>query len=338
MTGALSAVSAEVGRPDAAAWERLVVAGASGAAVPLVVVDGPNLLYRALHGFPPAGNWTGCAAAAVAGTLTMLRAVVQRELRSPPEVVVCFDGRRGCAWRQAIEPAYKQRRPAARSRARVGLERLRRLLTATGLAWVELDDQEADDVIASLVALGPERPTAVVSADQDLIQLVTEWVWVLNIARRPGERQIGPSAVYSRYGVTAAQWCDYRALVGDSSDNIPGVYGVGPRTAARLLADGVTLEDLQGTGRLSGPVGDRITAEWEQLLRWRALFRLRRDLPLSWRPSGTPSVLPNPAVVLKHLADQAAGDATTPPDGRSQAGPGPAAHAAVPPCREGIPA
>jgi 5'-3' exonuclease len=272
--------------------------------VPLLVVDGQNLLYRAMLGFARAAEPERKPLVGAAGFLALLRSSL-RDFHRQPEIMVCLDGAAGCSWRRQLWPAYKQQRPSVDGQILAGVAALRPLLDTFGVAWLELDDQEADDVIASLVALDPTRPTGILSSDRDLLQLVTDRVWVLDAARRPGQRYMSPTAVICRYGVTAGQWCDYRALVGDVSDNIPGVHGVGPARAVRLLAGGGRLEDLQELGRLTGAVGESIAGSWAALLTWRTLIRLRGDLQLPRRPNGAPTAVPAPTTVREHLGLQA---------------------------------
>jgi DNA polymerase-1 len=133
-------------------------------------------------------------------------------------------------------------------------------LDTHGITWIEIGDAEADDVIATLAAAHPGREVLIASMDQDYYQLVRDpspdhaAVRVLNTAMRPGTRLIGPAEVTARYGITPGQY-DFRALCGDASDNIPGVRGVGAKTAAALLAGGLVLEDMPASGRLSGSKG-----------------------------------------------------------------------------------
>lgn len=168
---------------------------------------------------------------------------------------------------------------------------------------MEVDDAEADDVIATVVgATTADRDVTIMSGDRDYYQLVTDRVTVLNTAVHPGKRHIGPGHILDRYGVTPARWAGYRALTGDTSDAIPGVRGVGPATAAVLLAGGLSLEDVPASGRLVGARGRAVTAVWDDVLAWRDLIRLRTTVPVSHTPSGRPSpALPRSADVIERL-------------------------------------
>jgi DNA polymerase-1 len=119
---------------------------------------------------------------------------------------------------------------------------------------------------------------------------------------RPGHRFIGTAQMTARYHVSPRQYPDLRALCGDSSDNISGVKGIGAKTAATLLAGGLTLDDLPTSGRLTGSKGKAISAAWEQVLTWRSMIRMRTDMPLPARASGTATVpLPIPGEVIAAL-------------------------------------
>ncbi len=258
---------------------------ATAAEVPLVAVDGHNLAYRATL----AGDATADGTERFLGLLRSLG----RELRQPAEWVVCFDAADGAAVRQSICPAYKRNRPPLDPRVAATLVRLPGALELAGIAWLELPGVEADDLIASVVSLEPTRPCMVMSSDRDFVQLVSHQVRLVDPGRRPGERLTDVVLVEARYKVTPAQWCDYRALCGDASDGLAGVAGVGPVGAARLLDGGLVLEDLAAAGRLVGRIGRAVAAELPRLLVERELHRLQRELRLPWRPTGTPSRLPD---------------------------------------------
>ena len=108
--------------------------------------------------------------------------------------------------------------------------------------------------------------------------------------------------VTARYGITPAQYPDFRALCGDTSDNIPGVRGIGVKTAAALLSGGLKLEDLPASGRLSGSKGAAIMAAWPRVLAWRSMTRMRTGLPLPAGPTGAATTpLPIPGEVIARL-------------------------------------
>jgi DNA polymerase I len=262
-------------------------------APPRLYVDGHNLLHRAAFGFPARiTSRSGRDITLVFGFFALIRAGA-RSLDTPPEVIVVFDGQDGAVDRRALLPRYK---PPVTGDEEVfaDLPRIQDGLTLLGIGWIENTRWEADDVIASLIAAHPAREHLIMSTDKDFYQLLSSRVSVLNTQRRADCRRIRPAEVYDKHGVLPHQWCDYRALTGDKSDNIPGIRGIGDKTAARLLADGAHLEDLDKLDRLTGRIGYLIRHQWDQLILWRTLIQLRTDVPLptaigTHEPSSLPS-------------------------------------------------
>jgi len=222
-----------------------------------------------------------------------------------------FDGQDGSAQRKDTDPGYKASRTADDDALRPirALPDVKTGLDQHGITWIEISDAEADDVIAALAAACPGRDVLIVSMDQDYYQLLRDpapgrgAVRVLNTARRPGSRLTGPAEVQARYGITPAQFADFRALSGDASDNIRGVRGVGAKTAAALLAGGLTLDELAASSRLQGRKGAAITSAWPQLLTWRSMIRMDTSLPVPRHTiTGTATTpLPAPAKVIDQL-------------------------------------
>lgn len=281
------------------------------AEVPLLLVDGHNLLWRAAYGFPAEIRSRDKTRDLTApfGFFALLRVAIRDELPAAPEVIVVFDGEHGSAERQDADSDYKAKRVLDDNahKALSAIPDVQRGLDLYDIGWIEIDTAEADDVIATLAAhcatATPQQRTWIFSTDRDYYQLLTDQVRVLNTAMHPGKRHIGPDEVEARYHVRPAQWPCFCALKGDPSDNIPGIRGVGQRTAAQLLADGLTLDDLPHSGRLTRRAkGAVISQQWEQLLAWRELIRMRTDLELPRYPTGEPSPnLPKPADVVEKL-------------------------------------
>ncbi len=275
--------------------------------VPLLLVDGNNLVFRAYFGFPSritsrdgTRDLTG-----VFGFFALVRVAVRDELTAFPEIVVVFDGELGSAARRSVDPAYKAHRPKDEaSLAPVkSLPHVKRGLDKVGVHWIEVREAEADDVIATVVHGVPDRAIAIMSADRDFYQLVTDRVLVLNTTMPRGRRLIGPKEIEARYGVPPSAWCDRTALAGDPSDGIKGVRGIGPTTVARLLAGGLHLEDLEESGRLTGRAGRLVRDGYDTALVCRQLARMRTDVPVSPVLRDEPSpLIPAPAHVLETLA------------------------------------
>lgn len=280
------------------------------AAVPLLLVDGHNLLWRAAFGFPAAilSRDKTRDVTAEFGFFALLRVAIRDEFVDPPEVLVVFDGQHGAAERQGTDVGYKANRvldEAAQKPLRA-IPHVQQALTAYGIAWIEIDTAEADDVVATLVTTTsqqyPDRRIWIMSSDRDFYQLLTDHVHVLNTVMHRDRRHIGPTEVLARYQVIPIQWPDFCALKGDPADNIPGIKGIGSGTAAMLLADGLHLEQVPDSGRLTGRKRTALTAGWDQVLAWQELIRMRTDLDLPHQPTGQPSrALPAPADVIEKL-------------------------------------
>ena len=274
---------------------------------PLLIVDGHNLLWRATFGFPAAihSRDRSRRLTGVFAFFALLRKTIRTEFEDLPEVVVIFDGQHGADTRRESFDGYKAGRPddEAASEPLTYLADTMRGLNHHGIAWVELDNQEADDLIASLAASQrSHRPVVILSRDRDFYQLVGGGVSVLNSGMRPGRRLITEATVIDAYGVTPSQWSDYRALTGDPSDGIPGIKGIGAKTAAELLHGGHTLETIP-TERTSSGRGRAVRDNLDLARRWRALIRLRTDLDLvGLTVTGSPTPpLPTPAEMIEAL-------------------------------------
>jgi DNA polymerase I len=284
-------------------------------AVPLLFIDGHNLCFRACFG-TPAQIWSRDEHDKRDLTtefmfFALLRKGINEELPGWPEVVVVFDGQDGSAQRKETDAGYKANRAADDEALKPirALPSVKAGLDLFGIAWVEISAAEADDVIATLAGSCPQRDVLIASADQDYYQLLRDAgpgrgsVRVLNTARRAGSRLAGPAEVRARHGVEPSQFADYRALAGDASDNIPGVRGIGAKTAAALLDGGLALDDLPTSGRLTGRKGAAITSAWEQVLTWRDMIRMNDQVPV---PAGAitglaTTPLPHSAEVIEKL-------------------------------------
>jgi DNA polymerase-1 len=235
----------------------------------------------------------------------LLRVAVREDLPEPPEVIVVFDGQYGASDRQGLDAGYKAQRPADEAALAPiqFLADVKRGLDHHHIRWAELDHAEADDLIATLVhTTADPRPVVIMSRDRDFYQLVTDRVRVLNTKMHPGKRYIGPHEVLLRHQVMPAQWADFRALTGDPADNIPGIRGIGAKTAATLLADGLTLDDLPNSGRLTTGRGRAVADQFELALKWRDMIRLDPNLTAPVAPTGKVSpTLPTPAEVVEAL-------------------------------------
>ncbi|MGH3693470.1 MAG: 5'-3' exonuclease [Pseudonocardiaceae bacterium] len=275
---------------------------------PLLLVDGHNLLWGATFGFP-APIYSRDKTRLLTGLFAffaLLRVAIRDDVPGgAPEVIVVFDGEHGATTRKQAHEGYKASRPTDDQALAplLFLPDIKRGLDNRAIAWIELEYAEADDVVATLVAATPEPRTVIIlSRDRDYYQLVTHRVQVLNTKFRAGRKLVTPAEVYARHQVTPAQWTDFRALTGDSADDIPGVKGVGAKTATTLLAGGLTLEDLPASGRLATGRGRAVTEQFDLALKWRDMIRLNVCLDLPRWPTGQASPpLFRPADIVEEL-------------------------------------
>lgn len=211
-----------------------------GAANVLYVVDLSGYVFRAYHAIAPLTSPSGEPTNAVFGTVNMLERLL-RQCR-PTRVAVAMDSRTR-TFRKDLFPEYKANRPPPPEDLRIQMKRVGEVIDAFGIHVLQQDGVEADDLIASVVteAKRQELRVVVVSADKDLMQLVSDDVILWDTMR---DKVFGPPEVEERFGVSIPQLRDLLALTGDSSDNIPGVPSVGPKTAQMLLQEHGTLEGI----------------------------------------------------------------------------------------------
>jgi 5'-3' exonuclease len=233
----------------------------------LLLVDASSSIFRAFFAIPALTNSAGVPTNATYGFTTMLQKLL-RESR-PDFAVVVWDAP-GPKRRKEVYAAYKATREAAPEDLRAQFPWIRRIVDAYRLAALEQEGEEADDVIAAL-ARSAERAgleVEIASTDKDLMQLVSEHVTLLDTMR---DRRFGPKEVEARFGVPPAQMLDLRALIGDASDNIPGVKGIGEKGAASSCASSARSRRCSRTRR---DPQKRARAPREGV-RWRASPRAR---------------------------------------------------------------
>ena len=204
---------------------------------PLVVLDGNALAYRAYHALLKTNLRTGRGEPtwAIYGFVRTLIEVVQS--RKPGWFAVAFDSRKP-TFRHQLYTGYKAQRPPMPEEMRSQMRIIRHFVRLWGFPFLELDHFEADDAMGTLARQANVQgvPAIIVSGDQDTLQLVSPLTRVLMPHKgTPDWHQYDEAMVRNRYGVTVGQFVDYKALIGDSSDNIPGVPGIGPEKAKVLL-------------------------------------------------------------------------------------------------------
>lgn len=245
----------------------------------LVLVDGSSFLYRAYHALPPLNNSRGEPTGAVLGVANMLRRLVANH--KTPHIGVVFDAP-GRTFRDDLFEAYKSHRPPMPDDLRAQIEPLHHVIRAMGFPLIIESGVEADDVIGTLAIKAENLGYTVVisTGDKDMAQLVKERITLENTMFNS---RLDRGGVFEKFGVYPEQIIDYLALVGDTSDNIPGVPKVGPKTAAKWLSEYGTLEALiHQAEAITGKVGESFRASLEivPLSRQLATIRCDLDLPL----------------------------------------------------------
>ena len=209
---------------------------------PLILVDGSSYLYRAFHALPPLTNSKGVPTGAVKGVINMMRRLQKDYPQST--LVVVFDAK-GKTFRDDIYSDYKAHRPPMPDDLRVQIEPIHNIIQAMGLPMLIIDGVEADDVIGTLAvqATAAEQPVVISTGDKDIAQLVNEHITLINTMNNSTLDRVG---VIEKFGIPPELIIDYLALLGDKSDNIPGVPGVGEKTALGLLQGIGGLDDIYG--------------------------------------------------------------------------------------------
>ena len=248
---------------------------------PFVLVDGSSYLYRAFHALPPLTNSRDEPVGAVLGVVNMLLKLLKEY--DPEHVAVVFDAK-GKTFRDELFAEYKANRPAMPDELAAQIEPLHELVAALGLPVLCVSGVEADDVIGTLArnAGNQGMPTLVSTGDKDMAQLVNDHVTLVNTMTGT---VLDAGGVQEKYGVPPARIVDWLALVGDTSDNIPGVPKCGPKTATRWLAEYGDLDTLKAhAGEIAGKVGETLRANLDRLELSRELATIRCDLELELGP------------------------------------------------------
>jgi DNA polymerase-1 len=244
---------------------------------PLVLVDGSSYLYRAFHALPQLTASGGQPTGAILGVVNMLYKLIDDY--EPEQMAVVFDAP-GKTFRDAIYSEYKGHRPSMPDELRAQVEPLLEAVAAMGIPLLRVEGVEADDVIGTLAAEASRdrMPTVISTGDKDLAQLVNEHVVLVNTMDNTKLDELG---VRQKFGVGPEQMIDYLALVGDTSDNIPGVPGVGPKTAAKWLQQYGNLENLRAqAGEISGKIGESLRDSLQAIDLSKELATIRCDLDL----------------------------------------------------------
>jgi len=297
----------------------------------LVLVDGSSYLYRAFYALPPFSNSRGEPTGAVFGVLNMLNKFLKEH--DPERIAVVFDAP-GKTFRDELFAEYKAHRPPMPDDLRSQIEPLFEAVKGLGLPILRETGVEADDVIGTLACAAAKQNLSVLisTGDKDMAQLVSPQITLINTM---SNTVLDRAGVKNKFDVWPEQIIDYLALVGDSSDNIPGIDKVGPKTAAKWLGQYTTLDALVAdAANVSGKVGENLRAGLTTLELARKLATIRTDIQLPVSLDGLKRGSPDVAVLrslytrlelrtlLKQLDGAApAGDATpTAPDAPAATG------------------
>jgi DNA polymerase-1 len=247
----------------------------------LTLIDGSAYLFRAFYALPPLSTAEGRPTGAVRGVVAMLRKMLRED--APTHVAVVFDAP-GKTFRDDLYEAYKANRPSMPEDLAEQITPLHAVIRAMGLPLIQVAGVEADDVIATLALEAAEAgfEVEIGTGDKDMAQFVNEHITLVDTMR--GTRR-GPAGVEERYGVPPRCIVDLLALMGDTSDNIPGVPGVGQKTAAKWLQQYGSLDEvLAHAEEIKGKIGEKLRANLEQLELSRKLATIKRDVELELSP------------------------------------------------------
>lgn len=244
---------------------------------PLLLVDGSSYFFRAFHALPPLTNSKGQPTGAIYGVANMVKRLIKDY--QPKQIAVVFDAK-GKTFRDEWYPAYKAHRPPMPTELSSQFEPLVELLKAMGLPLLIVEGVEADDVIGTLAHQASKQGLSVVisTSDKDMAQLVNEHVTLVNTM---SNQTLDPAGVKEKFGITPSQIIDYLTLVGDTTDNIPGVNKCGPKTAVKWLTQYQTLDNLIAEAHvIEGKIGDYLRASISQLPLSKKLATIKTDLEL----------------------------------------------------------
>ena len=255
---------------------------------PLVLVDGSSYLYRAFHAFPPLTNSAGEPTGAMYGVLNMLKSLISQV--QPSHIAVVFDAK-GKTFRDEMFEQYKSHRPPMPDDLRKQIQPLHDIIRALGIPLLVIEGVEADDVIGTLAVAASKanKKVLISTGDKDMAQLVDDNIMLINTMNNT---LLDREAVIEKYGIPPELIIDYLALMGDSADNIPGVAGVGEKTALGLLQgigsmaeiyanlDKVAELPIRGAKKL----GDKLLAEKEMADLSYRLATIKTDVALDITP------------------------------------------------------
>ena len=244
---------------------------------PIILVDGSSYLYRAYHALPPLENSKKQPTGAIKGVISMIKKILIDHPES--DLAVVFDAK-GKTFRHEIYPEYKANRPPMPEDLVSQIEPIHKIIELMGIKLIMISGVEADDVIGTLAEQARKKKldTVISTGDKDMTQLVCENVSVVNTMT--GEL-LNESGVKKKFGVPPEHITDYLALIGDKSDNVPGVEKVGPKTAVKWLDEYTNLKNIiKNSENLGGKVGENLRSSIDTLNLAHELVKIKKDVEL----------------------------------------------------------
>ena len=245
----------------------------------LVIIDGNSLFYRSFFALPLLSNAQGEYSNAVYGFAVQITKIIQ-DLK-PTHIVVAFDAGKH-TFRNDMYDGYKATRKPMPSELKSQIEPLKKMLKIMNIDYQELAGFEGDDVVGTLSKRFADTQTIIVTADRDTLQLIDDTTKVFFTKKGTSELyEVDHEVLMRDYGVESKQIIDLKALQGDSSDNIPGVAGIGEKTAVKLLQEFGTVENIyDNIDKISGSVKDKLVANKENAFLSKKLATIKTDIPL----------------------------------------------------------
>ena len=241
----------------------------------LLLIDGSSYLYRAFHALPDLRSSDGRPTGAIYGVLNMLQKLIKSE--RPDYLSVVFDTPVK-TFRHDIFPEYKANRQKTPEDLIAQIEPLHQAIINLGLPLIAVDGVEADDVIGTLAMEAEKKniKTLIATGDKDMAQLVTDNIHLIDTMK---DIRMGPAEVLEKFGILPERFIDYLTLAGDTSDNIPGVEKVGPKTAIKWINEYGSLEGvIQNADQIKGKIGDNLNAALDQLDLFKTLVTIKCDV------------------------------------------------------------
>ena len=266
----------------------------------LLLVDGSSYLYRAFHALPDLRSSDGRPTGAIYGVLNMLQKLIRSE--RPDYLSVIFDTPVK-TFRHDIFPDYKANRQKAPEDLIAQIEPLHQLIINLGLPLIAVDGVEADDVIGTLALEADKKgiKTLIATGDKDMAQLVTENIYLIDTMK---DLRMGPAEVKEKFGIQPDRFIDYLTLAGDTSDNIPGVEKVGPKTAIKWINEYGSLDGvIQNADQIKGKIGENLNTALDRLDLFKTLVTIKCDVEMDSNISDLTIGESNEGLLYEQLSD-----------------------------------